>query len=97
MSTSPVDRRQPPYPGWRRAGQSLVRELSFRDFDDAIAFVDRVAREAEDYLRRPDICILDFNRVRLRITNPHRAGITRAETRLAEKVNAVINQGGTSP
>ena len=71
-------------------GQSLVRELILRDFDEAIAFVDRVAVAAEDHLRRPDICLLDFSRVRLTITNPHHSELTQAELRLAEKVNAII-------
>jgi 4a-hydroxytetrahydrobiopterin dehydratase len=71
-------------------GESLVRELEFRDFDQAIEFVERIAGSAEDHLRRPDMCIVEFNRVRLTIANPNRAGITAAELRLAEKVNAVI-------
>jgi 4a-hydroxytetrahydrobiopterin dehydratase len=78
--------------GWRRSGESLVREISFRDFDEAIAFLQRVAACAEDHLRRPDMCILDFNRVRLTITNPHHAGVTAAEVRLAEKVDAVVER-----
>jgi 4a-hydroxytetrahydrobiopterin dehydratase len=90
MTSGSVDRRRPTHPGWRRTGGSLVREVSFRDFDEAIAFVERVATAAEDHLRRPDMCILDFNRVRLTITNPNRAGITQAELRLAQKVNAVV-------
>jgi 4a-hydroxytetrahydrobiopterin dehydratase len=90
MDTTVAGRRQLAHPGWRRAGESLVRELSFRDFDEAIAFVERVAASAEDHLRRPDICILEFNRVRLTITNPHHAGVTQAELRLVEKVNRVI-------
>jgi 4a-hydroxytetrahydrobiopterin dehydratase len=85
-----VDRRQPGYPGWRLTGHALVRELAFRDFDEAIAFVERVAVAAEDYLRRPDICILQFNRVRLRVANPNHSGITQAELRLAAKVNTVV-------
>jgi 4a-hydroxytetrahydrobiopterin dehydratase len=84
-------RRQLGHPGWRRAGDSLIRELAFRDFDEAIAFLQRVAACAEDHLRRPDMCILDFNRVRLTITNPHHAGLTPAELRLARKVNEVID------
>jgi pterin-4a-carbinolamine dehydratase len=76
--------------GWERVGQSLVRELEFRDFSDAIAFFERVAASAEDHLRRPDMCLLRFNRVRLTITNPHNAGITAAELRLAKKVDAVV-------
>jgi 4a-hydroxytetrahydrobiopterin dehydratase len=90
MNAAVAARRQPGVPGWRRAGESLVRELSFRDFDHAIAFLERLAESAEDHLRRPDMCILDFNRVRLTITNPHHAGVTPAELRLAEKANQVI-------
>jgi 4a-hydroxytetrahydrobiopterin dehydratase len=90
VHTSAIARRQPAPPGWRRISKSLVRELSFRDFDEAFAFVERIANEAVDYLRRPDICIFDFNRVRLTIANPHRAGLTEAELRLARKVDAVL-------
>jgi 4a-hydroxytetrahydrobiopterin dehydratase len=72
-------------------GESLVREFRFRDFSEALAFLERVAVAAQDYLRRPDMCILEFNVVRLTITNPHRAGITAAELRLAEKVDLVVD------
>jgi 4a-hydroxytetrahydrobiopterin dehydratase len=82
--------RQLDLESWRRSGESLLREIRFRDFDEAIAFLQRVAGCAEDHLRRPDMCILDFNRVRLTITNPHHAGITAAEVRLAQKVDAVV-------
>jgi 4a-hydroxytetrahydrobiopterin dehydratase len=82
--------RQLDLESWRRSDESLVREIRFRDFDEAIAFLQRVAACAEDHLRRPDMCILDFNRVRLTITNPHHAGITAAEVRLAQKVDTVL-------
>jgi 4a-hydroxytetrahydrobiopterin dehydratase len=92
MATTEAARRQPAHPGWRRIGESLVRELSFRDFDQAFSFVSRVATAAEDHFRRPDMCLLDFNVVRLTITNPNRAGLTEAERRLAKKVDSVIEQ-----
>lgn len=79
------------HPGWRRSGESLLREVSFRDFDQAIAFVERVAVAAQDHLRRPDMCVLHFNEVRLTIANAHHAGLTEAEFRLARKVNEVID------
>ena len=87
VSTSSGVRRS----AWKRVGQSLVRELEFRDFSEALACLERVAVAAEDYLRRPDMCIMHFNRVVLTITNPHHAGITAAESRLAEKVDAVLD------
>jgi 4a-hydroxytetrahydrobiopterin dehydratase len=76
--------------GWRRDGDSLVREIEFRDFSDAVAFLERIA-SVDDHLRRPDMCILSYNRVRLDIGNPHHAGLTAAEIRLAEKVNHFID------
>ena len=54
-------------------------------------FLERVAFTVEDHLRRPDMCILSYNRVRLTIGNPHHAGLTAAEIRLAEKVNRLID------
>jgi 4a-hydroxytetrahydrobiopterin dehydratase len=86
-----AERRLSGHPGWRRSGQALIREVAFRDFDEAMTFVERVAKDAEDHLRRPDMCILDFNRVRLTVSNPRHAGITAAELRLVAKVNALID------
>jgi len=47
---------------------------------------------AVDYLRRPDMCISEFNRVRLRVVNSHHAGLTEAELRLVAKTSAVIDE-----
>jgi 4a-hydroxytetrahydrobiopterin dehydratase len=88
---TPAGARRSAEAGWRREGQALVRELEFRDFSDAIAFLERVAEAVDDYRRRPDMCILNYNRVRLTISNPNHAGITTAELRLADKVNLVID------
>lgn len=70
--------------GWDWRGDALVRELTFRDVDEGMRFLAQVARGAQDYKRRPDMSI-SANHVRLRIANPHRAGITLAELRLAAK------------
>jgi 4a-hydroxytetrahydrobiopterin dehydratase len=76
---------------WRRQGDSLVREIEFRDFSDAVAFLERVAFTVEDYPRRPEMYILSCTYVRLTIDNPDQAGLTAAEIRLAEKVNRLID------
>jgi 4a-hydroxytetrahydrobiopterin dehydratase len=78
--------------GWNIQDQRLIRDIAFRDFPEALRFVERVADVAVDYHRRPDMCISDQNRVRLTIENLHHAGLTLAEARLAEKVNAVLDE-----
>jgi pterin-4a-carbinolamine dehydratase len=75
---------------WREEDDALVRDLRFRDFDEAFKFVGLVARGAVDYLRRPDMTISEFNHVRLSIRNLNHAGITDAELRLAAKVDAIV-------
>jgi 4a-hydroxytetrahydrobiopterin dehydratase len=94
LAPSAVDRALADLPGWRRVGKTLVRELTMRDFDEALALVDRVGREGVDYQRPPDICITEFNHVRLKIFNLHHAGLTEAELRLAAKTSAVIDAHG---
>ena len=80
--------------GWTVKDEALVRELAMRDFDEALGLVARIAAAAEDHFRRPDMCISEFNRVRIVVANPHHAGITEAETRLAAKVDAVLGDSG---
>jgi pterin-4a-carbinolamine dehydratase len=77
--------------GWRRAGMTLVRDLRFRDFDEAKRFADRVADGAVDYDRRPDL-VITYNRVTVVVANPNHAGVTLAERRLAAKVDAILAQ-----
>jgi pterin-4a-carbinolamine dehydratase len=78
---------------WRHEGDALVREIQTRDFDTAFQIVARVASAAQDHFRRPDLCISEFNHVRITVTNPHHAGITEAEHRLTKKVDAALGDG----
>jgi pterin-4a-carbinolamine dehydratase len=77
---------------WRRHGNALVREIGLRDFQEAMSFMQRVADGAVDYERRPDMCVSEYNRVRLTIANLHHAPPTQAERRLAAKVDAIVDE-----
>jgi pterin-4a-carbinolamine dehydratase len=80
--------------GWQLHDGALVRELQMRDFEEAMRLLERVASGAVDYRRRPDMCISEFNHLRLSIKNPHHAGLTLAELRLAAKVTALLDGYG---
>jgi 4a-hydroxytetrahydrobiopterin dehydratase len=91
LTDAEIARELRDHPGWRRQGATLRRELQMKDFEDALAFVERVAGAAVDYGRRPDMCISENNHVRLQISNLHHAGFTLAELRLARKVDAILD------
>jgi pterin-4a-carbinolamine dehydratase len=72
---------------WRREGGALVRELVFRDSDEARACADDLAEQVDDYHRHPDLAI-ELNKLRIVIANLLHDGITLAEERLAANVDA---------
>ena len=74
---------------WARDGDRIVRELTFADFEQAIAFVNRVAAAAEAANHHPDILIHGWNKVRLELTNHSAGGLTAADFELAEKLEAL--------
>ena len=70
---------------WRREGDEIVRDWRFKDFAEAIAFVNRVAGAAEDANHHPDILVHGWNNVRLSLATHSEGGLTDADFRLAER------------
>ena len=58
-------------PGWERAGSEIRRTYRFKDFREALAFVNRVGDLAERAGHHPDIDIR-YNAVTLALTTPRR-------------------------
>ena len=75
--------------GWRREGEEIVRDFKFADFKAAMAFVNRVADEAEAMDHHPDILIHGWNHVRLSVMTHSEGGLTAKDFQLAERVNAL--------
>ncbi len=74
---------------WRREGAEIVRDSQFKDFSEAIAFVNRVAEAAEEANHHPDILVHGWNKVRLSVTNHSAGGLTDADFRLAATVDGL--------
>ena len=62
---------------WRREGAEIQRDLKFKDFAEAMAFVNRVADAAEEANHHPDILVHGWNKVRLSLTNHSEGGLDR--------------------
>ena len=77
-------------PGWDLDGETLRRQFTFQGFADAVAFVVRLAFDAETADHHPDI-LIQYKRVTLSYTTHSAGGLTsrdfdgaRAATALAE-------------
>jgi 4a-hydroxytetrahydrobiopterin dehydratase len=74
---------------WRQEGESLVRDYRFKDFAEAIAFVNRVAEAAEDANHHPDILIHGWNNVRLELTTHSAGKLTDSDRAMAERIDGL--------
>jgi 4a-hydroxytetrahydrobiopterin dehydratase len=72
---------------WREQGDALVRDLEFPDFAAAMAYVNRVAEEAEAANHHPDILVHGWNHVRLTLTTHDAGGLTDADRAMAERID----------
>lgn len=73
-------------PGWQIAATELVRTFQFRDFREAMAFVNRIAEEAEARQHHPDIDIR-YNKVLIMLTTHDAGGLTEKDTALAGAID----------
>ena len=58
---------------WRQEGETLVRDLKFKDFAEAMAYVNRVADLAEEVDHHPDILVHGWNNSGFRSRRTQRA------------------------
>jgi len=74
---------------WREDGQELVRDFKFKDFAEAMGFVNRVADLAEEANHHPDILVHGWNNVRLTLSTHSEGRLTDADRRLAERIDDI--------
>lgn len=71
---------------WSEVDGALERTFSFRDFAEALAFVNRVGELAEAVNHHPDIHI-DYRKVTLRWWTHTAGGITDRDEKLAARTS----------
>jgi 4a-hydroxytetrahydrobiopterin dehydratase len=75
---------------WRLEDGMIVRDLSFADFVQAIAFLDRVAGVAEKYGHHPDMLLHGWNKVKLSLTNHAAGGLTEIDFDMAARFDELV-------
>jgi 4a-hydroxytetrahydrobiopterin dehydratase len=89
LSDSAVRRRLAGLKGWKKAGNAILKQLSFADFKEAMFFVNGVASLAERAGHHPDIAIT-YNRVTLSLSTHDAGGITGKDFDLAKRADALL-------
>ena len=71
-------------PEWGHSGESIQRTYKFKDFQNSMRFVGRVAEAAEAAQHHPDI-LIRWNLVTLTLTTHDSGGITAKDFEMAKK------------
>lgn len=88
LSEQDLEARLADLPGWSRKGDAIVRQFTFRAFPDAIAFVTRLAFDAEAGDHHPDL-LLSYRRVTVTWSTHSEGGVTEKDIDSARKTDLV--------
>jgi 4a-hydroxytetrahydrobiopterin dehydratase len=75
--------------GWMSDGNEIAKQFQFKDFVEALSFVNKAGAEAEKMNHHPDIFIHSWNKVKITISTHSEAGITKKDFQLAEKIEGL--------
>ena len=74
--------------GWEHPGDAIVKRFEFKDFVQALAFVNRLAEPAEAMNHHPDVAI-HWNEVTLTVWTHASGGLTHKDFDLAHEIEGV--------
>jgi 4a-hydroxytetrahydrobiopterin dehydratase len=89
LSSDQVRQRLTSLDNWELADGKIRRSFKFRDFKEAMDFVNKVADEAEEMDHHPDIYI-SYNKLELELITHSEGGLTDRDFTLAQKINQLL-------
>jgi 4a-hydroxytetrahydrobiopterin dehydratase len=75
LSQAEIDQRMRTLDGWTLEGHAIRKQYVFAGFPEAVAFVNRLAPEAERADHHPDI-LINYKRVTLTYSTHSEGGLT---------------------
>ncbi|MEZ5319274.1 MAG: 4a-hydroxytetrahydrobiopterin dehydratase [Vicinamibacterales bacterium] len=93
LTSSDITARLGQRPGWAYESDRLVRQFTFSGFPDAIAFVARLAFDAEANDHHPDLTI-NYKRVRVEWSTHSEGGVTEKDFAGAAAADAAAARFG---
>ncbi|HLO39545.1 MAG TPA: 4a-hydroxytetrahydrobiopterin dehydratase [Phycisphaerales bacterium] len=92
LSTKQIDAALKGLPQWSTTGEAIQRTMQFADFVSAMAFVNRIAQEAEGVQHHPDI-LIRYNKVTLTLSTHDAGGLTKKDFDFARRSDELVAGG----
>ncbi len=75
---------------WDPDSNKLEREFVFKDFKEAMSFVNKIAELAEDEGHHPDIFLHNYNRIRVTLSTHSLGRVSDKDFKLAERIDELL-------
>lgn len=72
--------------GWSFENNSIQKQFQFKDFIEALSFVNAVGMEAEKMDHHPDILMFGWNKVKITLSTHSEGGVTEKDFQSAIKI-----------
>jgi len=95
LTAKQINLRLKTIPDWAKRAQTICRTFKFEGFLMSIAFVRRIAKQAQKINHHPDIDIR-FDKVTLTLTTHDEGGITGKDFLLAGQCDVVFSRFSAS-
>ncbi|MCF7797988.1 MAG: 4a-hydroxytetrahydrobiopterin dehydratase [Lentisphaeria bacterium] len=89
MTPNEIEQALSAHPQWKQAGDFITRDFQFNDFQEAFAFMTRVAFLAEKHGHHPDLYNV-YNRVTLKFSTHDAGGLTEKDFAIATEIDRII-------
>ncbi len=86
LTQTEIDQKIQTIPQWQQEEQTITRTFKFKNFVEAIAFVDRLVEPAEAAGHHPDLAI-SYNQVTVSLTSHDAGGLTQKDFTLAQTIS----------
>ena len=93
LADSDIKTRLAERPGWKREGDALVKTFTLESFPDAIAFVTRLAFDAQDADHHPDMAV-SYKKVTVTWSTHSDGGITDKDFEGAKQSDRIASKIG---
>jgi 4a-hydroxytetrahydrobiopterin dehydratase len=75
---------------WAFKKNQISKEFQFKDFPEALNFVNKVGAIAEEMNHHPDIFLHSWNKVNITVSTHDKGGVTEKDFQLAIKINELV-------
>ncbi|NWG28183.1 MAG: 4a-hydroxytetrahydrobiopterin dehydratase [Ignavibacteriaceae bacterium] len=89
LTKEEIEKKLASLSGWTQEANQIAKQYQFKDFAEALNFVNKVGSEAEKMDHHPDIFIHSWNKVKIIISTHSEGGITKIDFQLAEKIEGL--------